>query len=263
MIDKGLIQPSMSPYSSPVLFVRKKDGSLRMVIDYRALNKKTVKDRYPLPRIDELIDKLGRAKFFTKMDLQQGFYQIRIREEDVPKSAFSTPWGSYQLLVMPMGQSNSPSTFQRLMNRVFSQHDFGKFLAVYLDDVLIFSETEEEHLKHLKMVLKTLSTHQLYVKLSKCEFGRQEIEFLGQRIGFGKRRLDPMKATAIREYPEPRNVTEVRSFYGLVNFCRDFLPGLSHVSSPLTDLTKKNCRFEWGTEQQATFNSETVNCRRD
>eukprot|EP00158_Paraphelidium_tribonemae_P008304 Partr_v1_DN28545_c0_g2_i1_m73301 putative Retrotransposon protein len=253
MMSKGLVQPSKSPYSAPILFVKKKDGSLRMVIDYRALNKKTVKDRFPLPRIDDLVDRLGKARYFSKMDLQQGFYQIRIKDADIHKTAFSTPWGSYELLVMPMGQSNSPATFQRLMTTVFPPSEFNEFLAVYLDDLLVFSETEEDHIKHLKVALERLREKQLYVKRSKCEFGMDEIEFLGQVVGNGKRKLDAAKAKAVREFKTPRNASEVRSFYGLVNFCRDFLPGLSNVSGPLTDLTKKGVDFKWTDEHEEAF----------
>ena len=254
MLALGLIRPSSSPYGAPVLFVKKADGSLRMVVDYRALNKKTIRDRFPLPRIDELVDRLGKARLFTKIDLRSGYYQIRNFEEDIPKTAFVSPLGSYELLVMPMGQSNSVSTFARAMQTMFPFAEFHKFLLNYLDDFLIFSETEDDHVKHVRRVLEILRRNKLYCKFSKCEFGRKEVAFVGQVVSNGVRKIDPAKAKAIREYPKPTCAAEVRSFYGLVNFCRDFLPGLSHFSAPITDLTSETRTFEWTMEHDRVFN---------
>jgi hypothetical protein len=231
MLRLGLVRPSRSPYGAPVLFVKKRDGSLRMVVDYRALNKKTVKDRYPIPRIADLVDRLGSAKIFSKIDLQQGFYQVRVRESDIHKTAFVTPDGSFELLVMPMGQSNSVATFQRLMMRVFPIQEFG---------------SAEEHADHVRQVLERLRQAHLFVKLSKCCFAMTEVEFLGQIVGNGKRRIDPAKSRAIREYPAPKNATDVRAFLGLVSFCRDFIPELSTHSACLSDLTVKHKPFHWG-----------------
>jgi predicted aspartyl protease len=253
LVDLGLIKPSRSPFGAPVLFVKKPDGSLRMVIDYRALNSKTVKDRYPLPLISQLVDKLQKAKYFTKLDLQQGYYQIRMREEDVPKTAFVTPLGSFELLVMPMGQCNSVATFQRLMDTVFPESVFGKFVVVYLDDILVFSETEEEHLAHVEQVLARLKEHQLFAKRGKCHFGKSKITFVGQCIEPGTRSVDPKKAKEVINFTRPTNPGEVRSFYGLVSHCRDFLPGLSNHSAVLTNLTKKNTAFEWKDEHEKAF----------
>jgi transposase InsO family protein len=255
MLELGLIQPSRSPYGSPILFVKKGDGSLRMVIDYRRLNSKTIKDRFPLPRIPDLVDRLQNAKFFTKMDLQQGYYQVRVKEEDVFKTAFVTPEGQYELKVMPMGQSNSVATFQRLMAHVFPFSQFGNFVVCYLDDILVFSDSEDAHLSQLSQVFERLREMKLFVKRSKCSFGRQEMSFVGQVVGHGRRKIDPEKAQLIRSFPVPRNCREVRSFYGLVNFCRDFLPGLSTVAAPLTDLTKKYATFEWMSVHQRAFDA--------
>jgi hypothetical protein len=165
------------------LFVRKKDGSLRMVIDYRPLNKITISDRYPLPRIDDLLDRLKGAKVFSSLDLLSGYHQVRLRKEDVPKTAFRTPFGLYEFLVLPFGLTNAPATFQRLMNEVF--HDFIRegFVVVYLDDVLIYSKTEEEHLGQLERVFTRLREHQLLAKLVKCSFFEKQLRYLGHIIG--------------------------------------------------------------------------------
>ena len=218
MLSKGLIRPAKSPYSAPVLFVKKNDGSLRMVIDYRALNKKTVKDRYPVPRINELVDDLGKLNYFSKMDLSGGFYQIRMHEGHEWKTAFTTPDGSFEFLVMPMGQCNSVSTLQRQMDRIFNNDEFRGFVKIYLDDILIHSKSEEEHLVHVRKVLEKLKETSFYIKPSKCEFGKKEILFVGQKVGHGKKAIDPEKSRAIREYPTPKNADAIRSFYGLVNF---------------------------------------------
>jgi len=252
MLALGLIRPSSSGYAAPVLFVKKADGSLRMVIDYRALNKKTVRDRFPLPRIADLLDRLTNARYFSKMDLQQGFYQIRVRAEDVPKTAFFGGDGLYEMLVMPMGMCNSPSTFQRMMRNVIPQH-MDSFVCVYLDDILIFSNTPVEHLEHVKQVFQQLKTHKLVGKLSKCEFGRQQIKFVGHIIGDGKRSIDPDRIYDIRRTPPPTTVSEVRQFLGVVNFLRDHLPRASEFAAPLTVLTKKGVAFTWSHVEQSAF----------
>jgi hypothetical protein len=169
LLQKGFIRPSVSPFGAPVLFVHKKEGSLRLCVDYRALNKITIKNRYPLPRIDELMDRLVGAKYFTKIDLYSGYHQIRIKEEDIPKTAFRTRYGHFEFLVLPFGLTNAPATFMTLMNDIFRDY-LDKFVIVYLDDILIYSKTKEEHLQHVAVILQTLREHQLYAKLSKCEF---------------------------------------------------------------------------------------------
>ena len=176
LLAKGLIEPSCSPYGAPILFVTKKDGAMRMCIDYRALNKITVRNGYPLPRIEDLLDTLGGAKVFSSLDLQAGYHQILIKPSDVPKTTFRTPLGHFQFKVLPFGLTNAPATFQALMNRVFGPY-VGKFVLVYLDDILIFSKNHEEHAEHLCLVLEKLRAYQLYAKRSKCEFGLDEVAF--------------------------------------------------------------------------------------
>jgi hypothetical protein len=184
-----LIEPSASPYASPVLLVTKKDGSMRMCIDYRALNKVTVHDRFPLPRSDTLLNDLAPFTIFSSLDLQSGYNQIRIDDADVDKTAFITPLGHYQFRVLSFGLSNAPATFQRLMNKIFAPY-IGKFVHVYLDDIIIMSRSPEEHLTQLRLVLDLLDKHKLYAKLSKGEFGQTSIKFLGHIVGAGTVSVD-------------------------------------------------------------------------
>ena len=181
LLDKGFIRPSVSPWGAPVLFVKKKDGSLRLCIDYRQLNKVTIKNRYPLPRIDDLFDQLKEARIFSKIDLRSGYHQLRIKEDDVSKSAFRTRYGHYEFLVMPFGLTNAPAAFMDLMNRVFRSY-LDKFVVVFIDDILVYSSTREEHEEHLQVVLGTLRENQLYAKFSKCEFWLEKVQFLGHMI---------------------------------------------------------------------------------
>jgi len=176
------IEPSSSPYGAPVLFVTKKDGSLRMCIDYRALNKITVKNKYPMPRTDQLLDVLSGAQVFSSLDLQSGYHQIRIPQEDISKTAFRTPFGHYQFKVLSFGLTNAPATFQAAMNGIFRPL-LGKCVVVYIDDILVFSKTHEEHAKHLRQVLQILQNQDFRVKLSKCEFAKSEVKFLGHVVG--------------------------------------------------------------------------------
>ncbi len=192
LLSKGLIEPSVSPYRAPVLFVQKKDGSLCMCIDYRALNKITVSDRYPLPRIDDLLDKLHGCSVFSSMDLQSGYHQIHITDEDKPKTSMLTPLGQFQFKVLCFGLTNAPATFQRVMNKVFQEH-IDKFVLVYLDDILVMSHSPHEHAKHLCIVLRLLCKHQLKVKLKKCEFNKPELNFLGHIVGKDGIAVDPAK----------------------------------------------------------------------
>ncbi|KAJ6810578.1 uncharacterized protein M6B38_103615 [Iris pallida] len=183
LLSKGFIQPSASPWGAPVLFVKKKDGTLRLVIDYRALNEVTIKNKYPLPRIDQLFDQLEEARVFSKIDLRSEYHQVKVKKEDIPKTAFRTRYGHYEFLVMPFGLTNAPAIFMDLMNRVFYQY-LDKFVIVFIDDILIYSKSEEEHEKHLRIVLQTLREEKLYAKLSKCEFWLDQIPFLGHIIIF-------------------------------------------------------------------------------
>ncbi|GKV33019.1 hypothetical protein SLEP1_g41575 [Rubroshorea leprosula] len=252
LLDAGFIRPSKAPYGAPVLFQKKHDGTLRMCIDYRALNKLTVKNKYPIPLIDDLFDKLGQARWFTKLDLRSGYWQVRIAEGDEAKTTCVTRYGAYEFLVMPFGLTNAPATFCTLMNKVV--HPFlDKFVVVYLDDIVVYSETLEEHVQHLRQVLQVLRENELYVKQEKCSFAQQEVMFLGHRVGHGKISMDSAKVHAIQEWEPPSSVPELRSFLGLVNYYRRFIQGYSARAAPLTDLLKKKVSWEWTAECQRAF----------
>jgi hypothetical protein len=213
LLEMGFIQPSKSPFGAPIIFVPKKNGKLRLCVDYRALNKITIKNRYPLPRIDELMDRLQGASVFSKLDLQSGYWQIRIKEEDIPKTAFRTRYGHYEWRVLPFGLTNAPATFQALMNRVL--HPFlDQFVVVYLDDILVFSRAPEEHLNHLEQVLTALEKHELYVGMDKCGFGLAEVDFLGHVVSGAGIRPDPAKVQAVQEWPVPSSVKNGRTCLG-------------------------------------------------
>ncbi len=238
LIDHDFIQPSTSPYGAPVIFVQKKDGSQRMCIDYRALNKITIKNRHPLPRIDELLDRIFGAKWFTKIDLRSGYFQVPMALEDIPKTAFRTRYGHFEFRVMPFGLTNAPATFQAMMNSVLDGL-VDKCVVNLLDDILIYSNTLEEHVQHLEAVLQRLEQHQLYAKLSKCEFARKELEFVGFNVSADGLKPTPGKVQAVQEWPEPKTVKELRSFLGFCNFYRRFIRDYASTAAPLTDLTKE------------------------
>ncbi|KAL8117783.1 hypothetical protein AgCh_015616 [Apium graveolens] len=214
LLEKGVIRPSVSPWGAPVLFVKKKDGSMRLCIDYRELNKLTIKSKYPLPRIDDLFDQLKEAKYFSKIDLRSGYHQLKIKPEDIPKTAFRTRYGHYEFLVMFFGLTNAPAAFMDLMNIIFEEY-LDKFVIVFIDDILIYSKTEEDHVEHLRTTLEILRKKKLYAKLSKCEFWLQEVQFLGHIVSNEGIKVDPAKIEAITNWERPRTPTEVRSFLGL------------------------------------------------
>ncbi len=253
LLQKEYIRPSKSPFGAPVLFVRKKDGSARMCIDYRALNKATIKNKYPLPRIDELLDRLHGAKCFSKIDLKSGYHQIRISDDDIPITAFRTRYGHYEFLVMPFGLTNAPATFMNLMNHVFREY-LDEFVVVFLDDILIYSQTEAEHYKHLNLVLEVLQKHQLYANISKCEFLQPEMDFLGYRVTADGLTMDANKVKAISDWPPLSSVKEVRSFLGLAGYYRRFVKDFSMIASPLTELIKKDIEFKWTETEQSSMN---------
>ncbi|KAL9250909.1 Retrovirus-related Pol polyprotein from transposon 17.6-like protein [Drosera capensis] len=239
-------------YGAPVLFQKKKDGSLRLCIDYRALNKVTIENKYPISLIADLFDQLGRARYFTKLDLRSGYYQVRIAEGDEAKTTCVTRYGSFEFLVMPFGLTNAPATFCTLMNNIFHPY-LDKFVVVYLDDIVVYSATLEEHARHLRMVFEVLERNQLYVKKEKCSFARQEVDFLGHRIKDGKLLMEDGKVLAIQEWEPPSNVPELCSFLGLANYYRRLIKGYSAIVSPLTDLLKKNKAWTWTESCQAAF----------
>ncbi|KAJ6839083.1 uncharacterized protein M6B38_316420 [Iris pallida] len=252
LLSKGFIQPSASPWGAPVLFVKKKDGTLRLVIDYRALNEVTIKNKYPLPRIDQLFDQLGEARVFSKIDLRSGYHQVKVKKEDIPKTAFRTRYGHYEFLVMPFGLTNAPAIFMDLMNRVFYQY-LDKFVIVFIDDILVYSKSEEEHERHLRIVLQTLREEQLYAKLSKCEFWLDQIPFLGHIVSGEGISVDPKKVEAVKSWPTPKSVAEIRSFLGLAGYYRRFVENFSRIAEPLTRLTRKEEKFNWTEKCQAAF----------
>nr|GEX75652.1 uncharacterized protein [Tanacetum cinerariifolium] len=254
LMDVGYIRPLKDSYGAPVLFQRKKDGSLRMCIEYRALNKVTINNNYPISIIANLFDQLGKARYFTKLDLRPGYYQVRITEGDEAKTTCVTRYGSYEFLVMPFGLTNAPATFCTLMNKLY--HLFlDKFIVVYLDDIVVYIHTLEEHFLHLKQVLQVLQDNELYVKLEKCSFAQDEVKFLGHKIKDGGLIMDGAKIKAIQDWEPPTKVTELRSFIGLVNYFQRFIMGYSAIASSLTDLLKKNKAWIWDEECQAAFES--------
>ncbi|KAA0057672.1 pol protein [Cucumis melo var. makuwa] len=252
LLDKGFIRPSVSPWGAPVLFVKKKDGSMRLCIDYRELNKVTVKNRYPLPRIDDLFDQLQGATVFSKIDLRSGCHQLRIKDEDVPKTAFRSRYGHYEFIVMSFGLTNAPAVFMDLMNRVFREF-LDTFVIVFIDDILIYSKTEAEHEEHLRMVLQTLRDNKLYAKFSKCEFWLKQVSFLGHVVSKAGVSVDPAKIEAVTGWTRPSTVSEVRSFLGLAGYYRRFVENFSRTATPLTQLTRKGAPFVWSKACEDSF----------
>ncbi|GJZ99098.1 putative reverse transcriptase domain-containing protein [Tanacetum coccineum] len=240
--DKGFIRPSHSPWGAPVLFVKKKDGSFHMCIDYRELNKLTVKNRYPLPRIDDLFDQLQGLCYFSKIDLRSGYHQLRVHEDDIPKTAFRTRYGHFEFTVMPFGLTNAPAVFMDLMNRVCKPY-LDKFVIVFIDDILIYSKTKEDHEVHLRLVLELLRKEKLYAKFSKCEFWLQEVHFLGHVVNQSGIHVDPGKIEAVKNWKAPTTSSEIRSFLGLAGYYRRFIANFSKIAKPLTSLTQKNQKF--------------------
>ena len=244
LLDKGYIRPSTSPWGAPVIFVPKKDGGTRMCVDYRALNEVTIKNKYPLPRIEDLFDQLKGACVFSKIDLRSGYHQLKIRASDIPKTAFVSRYGLYEYTVMSFGLTNAPAYFMYLMNKVFMDY-LDKFVVVFIDDILVFSRNEEEHEEHLRLVLQRLRENQLYAKLSKCEFWLKEVSFLGHVISEGGVSVDPGKVRDVLEWEAPKNVSEIRSFLGMAGYYRCFIEGFSKIARPMTKLLEKGSRFVW------------------
>ncbi|GJW79756.1 putative reverse transcriptase domain-containing protein [Tanacetum coccineum] len=234
--DRGFIRPSTSPWGAPVLFVKKKDGSFRMCIDYRDLNKLTVKNHYPLPRIDDLFDQLQDLSVYSKINLRSNYHQLRVSDEDIPKTAFRTRYRHYGFQVMPFGLTNAPAVFMDLMNRVCKPY-LDKFVIVFIDDILIYSHNKEEHTNHLRIILELLKKEKLYAKFSKCDFWIRIVQFLGHLINSQRFHVDPAKIEALKNWTSHTTPTEISQFLGLVGYYQRFIKDFSKIAKYLTELT--------------------------
>jgi hypothetical protein len=252
LLEKGFVRPSISPYGAPILFVPKKDGGWRLCIDYRALNKITVRNQHPLPRIDEMFEQLHGSCVFSKLDLASGYHQIRMHEDSIEKTAFKTRYGHYEFVVMPFGLTNAPATFQFVMNSILAPF-LDRFVLVYLDDILIYSKSMVEHVEHLKSVLAALREHKFYCKRSKCQFGSKQVEYLGHLLTPQGIMVDPRKVASIRDRPDPTNVSQLRGFLGLVQYYDAFVDHFADHAFPLTELLKKDVAWVWEGPQIHAF----------
>lgn len=253
LMEQGYIRPSNSPYGAPVLFAPKKDGKLRLCLDFRGLNNQTVKDKYPLPRDQDIFDQLQGAKYFTTLDALYGYWQIRMAEDSIKKTSIRTPLGSYEFLVMPFGLTNAPSTFQRFMESVLREHLL-LYCMVYIDDIIIYSKTAEEHLQHIEAVLKTLMKHKISIKWQKCNYLKTKLDFLGHIVSASGIAPDPKKLQALNDWPTPTSVNEVQQFVGLGNYYRRHVKMFAETIAPLTSL-KEATPFEeqWNEECMLAF----------
>jgi hypothetical protein len=253
LLELGYIRPSQSPYGAPVLFVKKpRSPDLRMVIDYRALNKLTKRNAYPLPRIDDMLDHLAGSKVYSLIDLRQAYHQCRLVDSDVPKTAFRTPLGHYEYVTLSFGLTNAPAAFQSVVNRLFSKYMY-KFVMVYLDDILVFSKNEAEHAQHLRAVLDILRSAQLTVALGKCKFYQKEVLFLGHIVSGDGVKVDPAKVQAVKDFPRPADVHHLRSFLGMATYFRKFIDKFARVVHPLTGLLKKDQQWRWTPACESAF----------
>ncbi|KAK8936851.1 hypothetical protein KSP39_PZI012537 [Platanthera zijinensis] len=252
LLERGYIRPSSSPWGAPVLFVKKKDGSMRLCIDYRDLNKVTIKNKYTLPRVDDLFDQLKGSTVFSKIDLRSGYHQLKIKESDIPRTAFRTRYGNFEFLVMSFGLTNVHSALMDMMNRVFREY-LDKFIIVFIDDILVYFKTREEHATHLRLTLSTLRQHQLYAKLVKCEFWLDRVAFMRHVISSDGLSVDPAKISAVMDWKQPSTPTEIRSFLGLAGYYRCFVKDFSSLDAPLINLTQKLVKFEWSDQCEQAF----------
>ncbi|WVZ58057.1 hypothetical protein U9M48_008368 [Paspalum notatum var. saurae] len=253
LLAKGYIRPSSSPWAFPVLLVEKKDTNVkRMCVDYRTLNKVTIKNKYPLPRIDDLFDQLQGACVFSKIDLRSGYHQLKIRPSDIPKTDFTTKYGLYEYTVMSFGLTNALAYFMQLMNSVFMDY-LDKFVVVFIDDILIYSKAEAEHEEHLRLVLQRLREHKLYAKFSTCEFWIDEVRFLGHVVSKGGIAVDPSKVSTVTNWKVPEIPKEVCGFLGLAGCYRRFIENFSRIAKPMTFLLENDAEFRWTNAQQAAF----------
>jgi hypothetical protein len=251
MLKRGFIRPSQSPAGSTLFFIRQKDKT-RPVVDYRALNEITIKDRGPTPLTTETLDRLRSAKIFTKIDLRDAYHQIRIKEGDEWKTAFRTRDGHFAYLVMPFGLCNAPATFQRFITNVPPKF-VDRTCVVYLDDILVYSKNEERHPDHVREVIVALRDATCAIKAEKCKFHAKKLDFLGYLVSDHGIQSNPAKIQAVLEWREPNNVTELQSFLGFRNFLQRFIKGYSEITVPLTELTRKDVRWHWDPPQQTAF----------
>lgn len=250
LLKQGFIKESISPYNSPILFVKKKDNTMRMCIDFRLLNNNTVKDKFPLPNIEQITAQLGKASVYSKLDLMSGYYQVRVDKRDTEKTAFSTDYGHYEWVVMPFGLTNAPATFQRMMNETLRPY-LGKFVQVYLDDIFIYSPTEESHYEHVCTVLECLRENKLIAKLKKCAFYFRELRFLGLVITPAGIKTDPEKIIKIRDWPTPTTIKEAQSFIGLATYYRRFIPQFARIATPIHNYISH--KSKWNKEQNESL----------
>ena len=261
LLAKGWIQPSTYPWGAPIMFVPKHGGKLRACINYTGLNDLTVRDEFPLPRIDALLDQLSGSTIFSSCDLYQGYHQLKLDASDVFKTAFTAPamnesggqaWGHWEYKVLPLGLRNAVSAYQRAMTRIFAPF-LGKFVVIYLDDICVFSKTPEEHLDHLRQVFELLRKYRLCCNSVKCHFNLPELKFLGHIVGREGVKPDPSKLAVVKQWPQPTDLHELRKFLGLCNYFSKFIKGYSSAAAPLTALTASDSGWHWNPEHQASF----------
>src|SRR5438034_1091470 len=254
--EMGWIRKAHGPWASPVVMVKKKDGEIRFCVNYKKINAITTTDVHPLHRIEELLEQFSESKWFSSIDLASGYHQIKMKESDIEKTAFTCCFGLYEYVVMPFGLKNAPPTFQRMMNELFMDYLYD-WMVVYIDDILIYSKTFEEHMEHLKIVFNILRKANLMMKLKKCKFLEQNIEFLGHIVGKDGIKVDPAKIEKVKNLKIPTTVREVRSILGLCSYYRKFVKDFSKIAKPLNELLKKNKdneernpKIEWNEERQ-------------